>query len=128
MEIFIGLVVIVALMIVIGKMKGAPEPSSMSEESIAQRINSEEAWISRYRSQPYSSQQSASLKKMYEEKNNYIQQLKSEPIKRQLSQGNQAIENELAPILQRAAELIKEGKPEMEAHAAAIKEWKEKRK
>ena len=128
MEIFIGIVVVVLLLIVVGKMKGAPEPSSMSEADIFQRLHSEGAWISKYRSQPYSSQQSASLKRMYEEKTAYIQNLKAELTKRKLAQGTQAVQQELAPILQRAAELMKEGRPEAEAHAAALKEWSEKTK
>lgn len=64
MEIIIGIVVVVVLLIVIGKMKGAPEPSSMSEAAIFQRLQTEGAWISKYLSQPYASQQSASLKRM----------------------------------------------------------------
>jgi len=128
MEIIIGIVVVVVLLIVIGKMKGAPEPSSMSEAAIFQRIQTEGAWISKYLSQPLSSQQSASLKRMYEEKTAYIQSLKTELMKRQMVQGTQAVQQELAPILQRAAELVKEGKPEAEALATALKEWSEKSK
>jgi len=128
MEVIIGIVVVVVLLIVIGKMKGAPEPSSMSEAAIFQRLRTEGAWISKYLSQPYSSQQSPSLKRMYEEKTAYIQNLKAELMKRQMAQGTQAVQQELAPILQRAAELMKEGKPEAEAHAAALKEWSEKSK
>lgn len=128
MEVIIGIVVVVVLLIVIGKMKGAPEPSLMSEAAILQRLQTEGAWISKYLSQPYSSQQSASLKRMYEEKTAYIQNLKAELMKRQMAQGTEAVQQELAPILQRAAELVKEGKPEAEAHAAALKEWSEKSK
>lgn len=128
MEIIIGIVVVVVLLIVIGKMKGTPEPSSMSEAAIFQRIQTEGAWISKYLSQPYASQQSASLKRMYEEKTAYIQDLKAELMRRQMAQGTQAVQQELTPILQRAAELIKEGRPESEAHAAALKEWSAKSK
>jgi hypothetical protein len=128
MEIIIGIVVVVVLLIVIGKMKGAPEPSSMSEAAIFQRLQTEGAWISKYLSQPYSSQQGASLKRMYEEKTIYIQSLKAELMKRQMAEGTQAVQQELAPILQRAAELVKEGKSEAEAHAAALKEWSVKSK
>ena len=49
-------------------------------------------------------------------------------MKRQMAQGTQAVQQELAPILQRAAELMNEGKPEAEAHAAALKEWSDKSK
>lgn len=128
MEIIIGIVVFVALLVVIGKIKGAPEPSSMSDAAIWQRIQTEGAWISRYLSQPFSSQQSASLKRMYEEKSEYIKNLKAELTKRQMAQGTQAVQSELAPILQRAAELMKDGKSEAEANAQALKEWAEKNK
>ncbi len=128
MEVLIGIVVVVVLLIVIGKIKGAPEPSSMSEAAIFQRLNTEGAWISKYLSQPLSSQQSASLKRMYEEKTQYIQNLKAELTKRQMAQGAQAVQAELAPILERTAELIKEGKSEPEATAQSLKEWSEKSK
>ncbi len=128
MEIIIGIVVVVVLLIVIGKMKGAPEPSSMSDAAIFQRLQTEGAWISKYLSQPISSQQSASLKRMYEEKTQYIQNLKAELTKRQMAQDTQAVQAELAPILQRSAELMQEGKSEAEATAQSLKEWSEKSK
>jgi hypothetical protein len=125
MEILIGIVVVIVLMIVIGKMKGAPEPSSMSDAAIFQRLNSEGAWIAKYLSQPHSSQQT--LKRMYEEKTQYIQSLKTELSKRRMAQGAQAANAELAPILQRTAELLKEGMSEAEATAQSLKEWSEKK-
>ena len=128
MEIIIGIVVFVVLLVIVGKMKGAPEASSMSEAAIYQRLNTEAAWISKYLSQPLSSQQNPSLKRMYEEKTAYVQSLKAELIKLQLAQGSQAIQHELAPILQRTAELMNEGKSEAEANATALKEWSERRK
>ncbi len=117
MEIVIGIVVVVVLLIVIGKMKGAPDPSSMSEAAIFQRLQTEGAWISKYLGQPLASQQSDSLKKMYEEKTQYIQNLKVELTMRQMAQGSQAVQAELAPILERTAELVKEGKSQEEATA-----------
>lgn len=128
MEIVIGIVVLVIILIVIGKMKGAPDPASMSDAAIFQRLGTEGAWISKYSSQPLSSQQSESLKRMYEEKTAYVASLKSELMKRQIAQGTQAVQQELAPVLQRAAELVTEGRPEAEAHAIALKEWGEKNK
>lgn len=47
---------------------------------------------------------------------------------RQMAQGIHGAQQELAPILQRAAELVNEGKPEAEALAAALKEWSAKSK
>ena len=128
MEIIIGIVVVVVLLLVIGKMKGAPQPSSMSEAAIYQRLQTEGAWLSKYLVQPLASQQSASLKRMYDEKSEYVKTLKAELMKRKMAQGTQAVQAELAPVLRRAAELMKEGKSEAEAHAAALKEWNEKPK
>lgn len=128
MEIIIGIVAVVVVLFVIGKLKGAPDPSAMSEAAIAQRIHTETAWISKYQSQPLSSQQSPSLQRMYDEKIEYVKNLKTELIKRQLAQGGQAVQEELAPILQRAADLVKDGKSEPESNAMAIKEWSEKAK
>lgn len=128
MEIIIGIIVVFVLLIIVGKMKGAPEASSMSEAAIYQRLNTEVAWISKYLSQPLSSQQSPSLMRMYEEKTAYVQSLKTELMKLQLAQGSQAVQQELSPILQRTAELMKEGRSEAEAHATALKEWSERTK
>lgn len=69
---------------------------------------------------------------MYTEKNAYIKQIEQEITKRQMAhqmaQGATAISNELAPILERAQELMKDGKPEPEAMALAMKEWHDKNK
>jgi len=65
---------------------------------------------------------------MYEEKTQYVQNLKAELAKRQMAQGTQAVQAELAPILQRSAELMKDGKSEAEATAQSLKEWSEKNK
>lgn len=126
MEIVIGVVVVFFLLIFIGKLKGAPAPETMTEGAIFQRLQTEGAWISKYLSQPYSTQQSESLKRMYDEKTAYIQSLKAELMKRQMAQGSNAIQQEMVPILQRASELVKQGVPEAEAHATALKEWHSK--
>jgi hypothetical protein len=127
-EIIVGIVVVFILLIVIGKMIGAPDPASMSEAAILQRLHTEGSWISKYLSQPIQSQQSESLKKMYVEKTAYIENLKRELNKRQMARGVQAVQTELEPIMQRTAALMKEGKSETEANALALKEWAEKNK
>jgi hypothetical protein len=43
-----------------------------------------------------------------------------------LTRGSQAIEQELTPILSRAAELVKEGRSKEEAHSIAMREWGER--
>ena len=128
MEIIIGIAVLVVILFIVGKMKGPPDASSMSEAAIYQRLNTEGAWISTYLSQPLSSQQSPSLKRMYEEKTAYVQSLNAQLMKLQLTNVGQAIQQELTPILQRTAELMKEGRPEAEAYATALKEWSERGK
>lgn len=128
MEIIIGIVVVLVLFVVIGKLKGAPEPSRMSEAAIFRRLQTEGAWISKYLSQPYANQQSASLKRMYEVKTGYVQNLKAELMNRQLVQSTAAFEEELEPVRQRSAELVKAGMSEAEAHATALKDWSGKNK
>ncbi|MBK6862480.1 MAG: hypothetical protein IPG91_02400 [Ideonella sp.] len=41
MEIVVGIVVVVVPFIVIGKLKGAPEPTTMSDAAIFQRLQTE---------------------------------------------------------------------------------------
>ncbi|RXZ43750.1 tetratricopeptide repeat protein [Crenobacter cavernae] len=83
MEIIIGIIVIFVAIIIFGKLKGAPDPASMPDIALMQRLQSEEAWITRYLGLPYENRQSVSLKKMYEEKTAYIEQIKLEIVKRQ---------------------------------------------
>jgi len=132
MEIVVGIVIVFVILIVIGNIKGAPSPSSMSDAALVGRLQTENAWMNRYLRLPYENQQSDSLKKMYAEKTEYIKQIEQEIIKRQtayqLAQGEAAITNELAPILERTQELMNEGKTEPEATAIALKEWHEKNK
>jgi len=129
MEIIIGIAALIAiffLVIFIGQLKGAPEPSTMSDAAIYQRLQTEGAWISKYLSLPYENRQSTSLKHMHQDKTAYIQNLKTELMRRQAAQGIQAVQQELDPILQRAADLVMKGMPDAEAHATAVKEWGEK--
>lgn len=132
MEIVVGIVIVFVVLIVIGNIKGAPNPSSMSDAALVGRLQTENAWMNRYLRLPYENQQSDSLKKMYVEKTEYIKQIEQEIIKRQtayqLAQGEAAITSELAPILERTQELMNEGKTEPEATAVALKEWHEKNK
>jgi hypothetical protein len=128
MEIIFGIVAVVVLLFVIGKMKGPPDPAAMSDGAILLRLGTEGAWVSNYLKQPLSSQQSDSLKRMYEEKTTYIQSLKAELMKRQMAQGVEAVKQEITPILQRTAELMEQGQTEEEARVTAVREWGEKNK
>ena len=129
MEIILGIVVVFVVLIVIGKLKGAPDPASMSDAALVSRLQSEGAWISKYSRLSYENQQRHSLKKMYQEKTAYTDKIYAEITKRQtqhqVAQGVVAIEQELSPILNRAQELIKEGGPAAEALATSLKDWRD---
>jgi hypothetical protein len=128
MEIVVIVIVVVFLLVVIGQVKGAPGPEGMTDGDLIQRLQSEGAWISKYLSQPYQVQQSESLKRMYNEKTAYVQSLKAEFMRRQVAQVSNSVQQEMSPIIQRASELIKEGVPEAEANATALREWQSKSK
>jgi hypothetical protein len=129
MEIILGIVFVFVLLIVIGKLKGAPDPANMSDAALVSRLQSEGAWIRKYSRLSYEDQQRPSLKKQYEEKTGYTDKIYAEITKRQtvhqVVEGVAAIEQELSPILNRAQELIKEGKPEAEALATSLKDWRD---
>lgn len=63
MEIVIGIIVVFAALIIFGKIKGSPEPASLSIEALLARMQSEGSWIERYKSLPYENQQGAGIKK-----------------------------------------------------------------
>lgn len=85
MEIVIFIVVVIAALIIFGKLKGAADPSAMPDSALVARLQSEEAWLTRYRELPYENQQNASLKKMYDEKTAYIERIRLEIVKREKS-------------------------------------------
>lgn len=59
MEIIVGIVVVFVVLIIFGKIKGAPDPASMSDAALVGRLQSEGAWMNRYYRLPYENQQSA---------------------------------------------------------------------
>ena len=87
MELVIGIIfliiVISIIIIIIGKVKGAPDPELMADASLAIRLQSEEAWLTRYCKMPYENQRKSSLLKMYEEKTAYVEKIKLEIVKRE---------------------------------------------
>ena len=123
MEIIIGVVVVIAVIIIFGNMKGPPEPSSMSIEGILARMRSEGAWIERYNTLPNENREGAGIKKQYEGKKLYVMQLQLELMKRGTDQEKET----LIPVLQRAIELMRNGMGEKEAHAQASNEYVQKR-
>lgn len=123
MEVIVGIIAVLAILIVIGKIKGAPEPSSMSIDALLGRMQSEEAWIKKYNALPYENRQSAGLKKQYEDKNLYVMQLQLELMKRSTNKDQET----LIPILQRAIELIRNGMSEEAARTQATNEYVQQR-
>ncbi|MBI3373530.1 MAG: hypothetical protein HY017_17530 [Betaproteobacteria bacterium] len=107
MEILLGvlvvLVVLFALAIAIGKIKGPPDPQTQSDAWLQMRLGSEGAWINGYLRLSLD-QQNESLKRMFDEKQEYIRQIESELTKRKSAHGLSATAQELKPILQTASE------------------------
>lgn len=121
MEIAIGIIVVGLIIIVYGKIKGAPFPSSMSESDILLRLQTESDWINKYLLQPASVQQRSSLKLMFEEKTRYVVQLKSELDKRNSSSNVQrTIEHELNSLLESATKHQTSGQSTTESLQSAL--------
>ena len=127
MEIVIGIIVTFAVLIILGKIKGPPEPASLSIEALLARMQSEGSWIERYKSLPYENQQGAGIKKQYEGKKLYVMQLNLEFMKRGLEMSGKKSEETLIPVLQRSIELMKNGMSEEEAQKQATAEFVAKR-
>jgi len=127
MEIVIGIVLAFVALIIIGKIKGPPDPASMSIEAILARMQSEGAWIERYKSLPYENQQGTGIKKQYEGKKLYVMQLNLEFMKKGLEMSGKKSDETLIPVLQRSIELMKNGMSEEEAQKQATAEFIAKR-
>lgn len=127
MEIIIAAIVILVTLIVIGKMKGPPDPATMSIEALLGRMQSEDSWIERYKALPYGHQQGAGIKKQYQDKKLYVLQLQVEFMKRGLVESGKKPEETMIPIMQRSIELMKAGMSEEEAGEQASVEFVKKR-
>jgi len=127
MEIILGfvvaLVILFVLVVVAGKIKGPPDPQTQPDAWLQMRLGSEGAWINKYLRLPLD-QQNGSLKRMFEEKKEYIRKIESELVKRQMAHGLAATAQELEPILKRASELQAQGMSQGEAIGHALIEWK----
>lgn len=127
MEIVIVLILAFVALIVIGRIKGPPDSATMSIEAILARMQSEGAWIERYKALPYENQQGAGIKKQYEGKKLYIIKLNLEFMKKGLEMSGKKSDETLIPVLQRSIELIKNGMSEEEAQKRATEEFVAKR-
>ena len=123
MEIVIGIIVFIVLIILIGKAIGTPEPSTMSTEALLARIQSERAWIEKYKRLPYEKQQGDGIKNQYEDKNLYVMLLQLELMKKGVGDEQETV----IPVLQRGIELMRGGMNEEEAQKQATEEYVKKR-
>jgi rRNA processing protein Krr1/Pno1 len=121
MEILIGIIVIVVVLILIGKAKGAPESTNMSSESLPARIQSEEAWIEKYKRLPYKNQQGEGIKKQYHEKKIYVMELNLELMKKGVELRGDTPDEAMLYVLKETITLIKSGVDPDEAMKIAKK-------
>lgn len=121
MEILIGIIVIVVVLILIGKAKGAPEPTNMSFESLLARIQSEEAWIEKYKRLPYENQQGEGIKKQYHKKKIYVVELNLELMKKGVELRGDMPDEAMLYVLRKQISLMKSGIDSDEAMEMAKK-------
>jgi hypothetical protein len=119
MEIVLGLIALVVVVILIGKMKGDPSPKDLTDEEIMGRMQLANNWIAKYQALPIEHRQGEGLKKQHDEKQRYIMEMMLELKNRH---GDKQ-EESLAPVMQRAYELIRQGVPEEKAKEQAIAEY-----
>jgi len=117
-EIVVGIVVLVILVLVVGKLIGAPQPQQMSDEHIAGRLQSEQAWIERYMELPYENRMGEGIKKQHEGKKLYVMELTLE-----LARRHSGTDKSLIPVLQRTLELVRSGMDEEKAKQQALAEF-----
>lgn len=123
MEIIFGIVIFIIVIVTLGKIKGAPSPTSLSNDSLLSRIQSEEAWIRKYNTLPFSNRQGAGIKKQHDDKKIYILELQLEFMRRGLIAQNKNLNETLVPVLQRKIELMKTGMTEDDAMKQASNEF-----
>lgn len=121
MEILIGIIVVFVVLVLIGKAKGAPEPTSMSFESLLARIQSEEAWIEKYKRLPYENQQGEGIKKQYQEKKIYLMELNLELMKKGVELRGDTPDETMIQIMKKSIGLMKNGTDPDEALEIAKK-------
>jgi hypothetical protein len=126
MEILIGIIVVFVVLILIGKAKGAPEPTNMSFESLLARIQSEEAWIAKYKRLPYENQQGEGIKKQYQEKKIYLMELNLELMKKGVELRGEIPDETIIQIMKKSISLMKNGTDPDEAFEIAKKPLDEK--
>ena len=124
MEWVVGIILVVIIVWASGRAKGPPDPATQTDAWLQLRLQTEGAWINKYLRLPLENQRSESLKRMYDEKTQYIKTIETELLSRQIARGMGAASNEMQPILDKASELQKSGMSQPEALKAALEEWK----
>jgi len=109
-----------------GRAKGAPEPTSMSFESLLARMQSEEAWIEKYKRLPYENQQGKGIKKQYKEKKMYLMELNLELMKKGIELRGDTPDEVMIQIIKKSISLMKNGADPDEAFEIAKKPLYEK--
>jgi len=74
-EILLGVIAVFVVIVILGKIKGAPAPKNMTDEQILTRMASETKWIEKYQRLPFENQQGEGIKKQYKGKLIYIYEL-----------------------------------------------------
>lgn len=105
-------------LIVAGKVIGAPKPSTLSDQGILARLQSEQDWINRFAKLPLENRLGPGIQKQYRDKNLYIMELRLE-----LARRHSQSDTTLVPVLQRVLELMRSGVEEEEAQKMAMKEF-----
>jgi len=95
MEILAVIVVVLVTLWVIGKWKGDPDPTKMSDVWLANRHKSESAWTGRFARASLERPRGASLEKAYERRRAYMKQIEGELARRGISNVS-AYQTELA--------------------------------
>jgi len=116
-EVVLGVIALLLILIVFGKLKGPPTPRDLSDEAIMGRLQTENDWIRRYDALPQDSKKG--LRQKHDEKQSYIMELMLELNGRH----GQKQQESLAPVIQRTLELVRQGKAEEEAKTQALAEY-----
>jgi hypothetical protein len=126
--VIVGGILVFFVLVALGHAKGAPKPETMSIQALLGRMQSEEAWIRKYKSLPFNNQQGSGIKKQFEGKKLYVMELQLELMKRGLEAQGKDIEKEtMIPIMRRTIELMRAGIDEDTASNQASAEFVAKR-
>lgn len=120
--VFFGFLVFVGI-VVVGHIKGAPDPATMDIQAIIARIQSEEAWVNKYHRLDPEFRQGEGIKNQYKSKSIYIRQLQLEYMKRMYVGGGGNVDQSVIPIMERELELLKQGVDEATAKQQSVDEY-----